>query len=72
MMMEQEHSIVERELAESRRAGYQEALIDLQIYLNEQTDSANHRFAGLNKQFIWGVLEGLGIARTWAYNKTEI
>lgn len=72
MMTEREHTIVERELEEAEHRGYEKALLDLQLYLNEQTDSADHRFAGLNKQFIWGVIEGLGIARAWAYNKTDI
>lgn len=72
MMTEQEHAIVERELKEAERKGYQKALLDLQRCLNEQTDSAEHRFAGLRKQFIWGVIEGLSIAREWAYNKTDI
>lgn len=71
MMTEQERTIVEREIAEAKRKGYQMALLDLQNYANEQIASADSRFAGTGRDFIQGIKEGLSMARSWGFYHSD-
>jgi len=71
MMTEVERAIVERELQEAERKGYQKALLDLQRHLNSQIDLVGTRYADTGTDFIQGVVEGLSIARTWCYLNSD-
>lgn len=74
MMTAQENAFVEWKAKEAERKGYQRALRDLANYLNDCAESVNRRIdeGCHNRQFCWGVVEGLDRARAWAYNKTDI
>ena len=71
MMTEQERAIVERELAEAERTGYQQALMDLQTYLRERIDSIDLEHWDMPDQFKYGVCRGFDKVFAWSYKKVD-
>lgn len=69
-MTEYETAKAERDIAEAKRKGYQQALNDLQTYLRERLDSIEWDHGEMSDQFKYGVHYGFDKVLTWTFEKT--